>query len=117
MELSKIPERPAVRKLRLLLEGQGRAEGERKGRIEGEIKGEIKGKSGALLMILDARGLAVSPEDRAVIEACTDPAQLDRWVRRAATARSTHAVLAATPDVTPPSPPRRARRPKAARSR
>ena len=113
MELSKIPERPDVRKLRLLLEGQGRAEGERKGRIEGEIKG----KSGALLMILDARGLAVSPEDRAVIEACTDPAQLDRWVRRAATARSTHAVLSADPDVAPPGPPRRARRPKAARSR
>jgi hypothetical protein len=104
-ELSKIPERPDVRKLRLLLEGQGR------------IEGELEGKRRALFTLLDARRLAVSPEERSVIEACTDPIQLDQWVRRAATARSTHAVLAANPDVAPPSPPRRARRPKAARSR
>ena len=111
MDLSKIPERPAVRKLRLVLEGQARAEGKLEGKVEGKLEGELQGKRGALLTLLDARGLAVSAAQRATVEACTDPAQLDQWVRRAATAGSTSEVLAARPDRAAPHL-RRAKRPR-----
>jgi hypothetical protein len=39
----------------------------------------------ALLAFLQARGLAVTHEQRGRIEACTDLATLDAWIRRAAT--------------------------------
>jgi hypothetical protein len=112
MDLSKIPERPALRSLRLLLEGdahaKGEAEGEAKGEARGEAKGEAKGKRSALLIMLKARRLDVSDADRATIEACTDPAKLDQWIERAATAASTRQVLAAKPATR-----RRTSRPKA----
>ena len=47
---------------------------------------ETKAKGAAVLAVLEARGLALSPEQRARVEACTDPALLDRWLRAAATA-------------------------------
>jgi hypothetical protein len=50
----------------------------------GEAKGEAKGRAVALLVMLDARGVRVSKAARERIERCTDVAQLDRWVRRAA---------------------------------
>ena len=104
MNLSKIPERPAVRELRLLLEGHARAQGE----AEGEARGEARGMRAALLTLLEARGLALSDGERASIEASTDVNQLRQWIGRAATAASTRAVLAAKP-----ARRRRASRPKA----
>lgn len=49
-------------------------------------KGKAEGEAEAVLAILDARGVAVSDEDRARIASCTSLAQLDAWVRRAITA-------------------------------
>ena len=109
MDLSKIPQRPAVRKF---LEAFGYAEGE----AQGKAAGEAQGSRNALLAVLEARGLGVSAEERAAVEACTDLAQLDRWVRRAATAGSTREVLAVAPEAPAPAP-RRRNRAKAARSR
>jgi hypothetical protein len=50
----------------------------------------------ALLAILGARGITVSTEARACIDACKDNATLERWIVRAATAGSVEEVLAAT---------------------
>ena len=51
---------------------------------EGEARGEAK----AVIAVLDARGIAVSDEARARIEGCSDPSQLEKWVRLAVTARA-----------------------------
>jgi len=61
--------------------------------IEGHKSGESAGKSAALLAFLAARGLKVTPEARARIEACKDVATLDRWITHAATATSAEDVL------------------------
>jgi predicted transposase YdaD len=67
---------------------QWRAEGEVKGRAEGEIKGRAEGRAEALLTFLTVRGLSVSDELRQRILGCQDIGTLDRWIARAATARS-----------------------------
>ena len=59
----------------------GRVEGEAKGKAEGEAKG----KADAVLTVLEARGLAVTAAIAARVRSCGDLAELDRWVRRAAT--------------------------------
>ncbi|MBK8265351.1 MAG: hypothetical protein IPK80_28980 [Nannocystis sp.] len=48
------------------------------GRAEGEAKGEAK----AILQILELQGLAVPEDARQRILTCTDPEQLDTWLRR-----------------------------------
>jgi hypothetical protein len=63
------------------------------GKAEGEVEGEAKGKAAAVLMVLEARGVAVDSETRARIVACTDAALLDRWIARAATAASGQDVI------------------------
>jgi len=47
-----------------------------------------------LYRLLLRAGLAVTDDDRARIEACTDPATLDRWFDNVLGARSTADVLA-----------------------
>lgn len=47
-----------------------------------------RGRAEALLVLLSARGLAVSDDARARVLACADLATLDAWVRKAATASS-----------------------------
>jgi hypothetical protein len=47
-----------------------------------------------VLAILAARGVAVSPAERARILAERDPAQLERWLARAATCAEISQVLA-----------------------
>ena len=81
-------------------EARGEARGEIRGEARGEIRGEARGEARAILTLLDARGLAVSDTVRARILGCTDLATLDRWVRRAATARTAAAI------VRPPRTPR-----------
>jgi hypothetical protein len=61
------------------------AHGEARGRAEGEAKG--------VLTVLAARGIAVPDELRARILSCSDLAQLDRWLTRAATATSADDVV------------------------
>jgi hypothetical protein len=126
MNPDKVPETPAARKTRLFLEAQGRKrgriEGEAKGRAEGEakgeLKGELKGKRDALLALLKARGLSVSPEQRAIVRGCADLAELDQWIVRAATASSMSEVLPPAARSTSARAPRRrpaGTRPRAAR--
>jgi hypothetical protein len=62
-----------------------------------ERGGKAKGKREALFIFLTARGLAISERDRARIEACTNSEKLDRWIKRAATARSVRALLEVAP--------------------
>jgi hypothetical protein len=46
-----------------------------------------------VLTVLDARGVVLTPEDRARVLACTDAATLDPWLRRAASATTADDVL------------------------
>jgi hypothetical protein len=71
-----------------------RAEGFAAGFAKGFAKGEAKGKGAVVLAVLSARGVPVSNEARARIEACTDVARLDLWISRAATVSSTEEVFA-----------------------
>jgi predicted transposase/invertase (TIGR01784 family) len=64
-----------------------------KGRAEGRAEGEAKGKADALLQLLEARGIAVPEDARVRIMACQDIAQLETWLRRAATAAAVDEVL------------------------
>ena len=52
----------------------------------GEARGEARGEGRAVLTVLDARGVPVPAAVREQILACTDLAQLDAWLRTAATA-------------------------------
>ncbi|HZN19337.1 MAG TPA: hypothetical protein VFB84_14350 [Micromonosporaceae bacterium] len=63
------------------------------GEAEGEARGQAKGEARALLAILDARGIHVPDDVHADIAACTDIAQLEPWIRRAATADKIQDVL------------------------
>lgn len=56
-----------------------------RGRAEGRAVGEARGEARAVLLVLKARGLAVSEESQQRMLACQDIAQLDRWAERAAT--------------------------------
>jgi hypothetical protein len=85
MNPDQLPETRAARRFRLFFEERGKAEGKREGLAEG--------KRAALLTVLEARGLAVSEEQRAVIAACDDAGALDAWIVRATTAGSTAEVL------------------------
>jgi len=69
------------------------AEGKAIGLAEGEAIGLAKGKIAALLAVLAARGIEVTAEARARIEACTEEATLDRWIARAVTAPSLEDVF------------------------
>jgi predicted transposase/invertase (TIGR01784 family) len=73
---------------------QAREYGEAK-EAEGFAKGETAAKAAAVLAILSARGLSVSGEARARIEACADVGILDRWITRAAMAASSEEIFAA----------------------
>jgi len=71
----------------------GLEKGEAKGKAEGKAEGELHGKAAALLTLLEARGFSVDDALRSRIESCTDGAQLDRWIARAARAQTLADVL------------------------
>lgn len=56
-------------------------------------RGEVRAEARALLKFLAARGIPVTEANRARILACTDIPTLDRWVERAATAKTAEEVL------------------------
>ena len=85
MNLDKIPESPGVKRLRLLLEKQGRA--------LGKAEGKAEGKPESLLAILEARGLPVAARQRARILACGDLDILGGWITRAVSIASTRELL------------------------
>jgi flagellar biosynthesis/type III secretory pathway protein FliH len=68
----------------------GLAEGHKSGLAEGETAGKIA----AILAVLAARGISVTAEAHARIEACRDGVTLDRWITRAATAASAEDIFA-----------------------
>ncbi|WP_437640066.1 hypothetical protein [Sorangium sp. So ce854] len=77
------------------LEGirEGKLEGIREGKLEGIREGEVKGKRDALLRLITRAGFALTAGDHARIQACTDPATLDRWVDNVLGAKSAADVL------------------------
>jgi hypothetical protein len=56
------------------------------GKAEGLAEGVANGEREALVVVLRARGLKLTEEQRDLITACTDADQLTTWVTRAATA-------------------------------
>ena len=97
MDVSKIPLNKAQRQFKLFFENRGKAEG------------KAEGKREALLAFLAARRLEVTEEERTRIAACTSPAELDRWIKRAATATSVLEVLDVKPTKTARRAPPKAR--------
>ncbi|MEZ4298325.1 MAG: Uma2 family endonuclease [Polyangiaceae bacterium] len=78
--------------LRNLLQRQG-YESLDEVRKEGREEGREEGRAQAVLAVLAARGVTIPDEQRARILRCREPAQLDEWLRRAASARSAGDVL------------------------
>jgi hypothetical protein len=64
------------------------------GKLEGKLEGELGGRRTSLLVVLAARGLAVSPAQLSRIVEAEDTAALDRWLLQAVTAPTTDAALA-----------------------
>lgn len=71
----------------------GRVEGEAKGLDAGRVEGEAKGLRSSLLALLASRALPIDPDQRARIETCADPDQLQRWFERALRATSVAEIL------------------------
>ncbi|GLW97653.1 hypothetical protein [Microtetraspora sp. NBRC 16547] len=59
-----------------------------RGRQEGLQEGRAEGEAAAVLAVLDARGLEISPDARDRITRCSDLHQLEAWIRRAVTVTS-----------------------------
>lgn len=64
------------------------------GRAQGQAEGQAAGRAKGLLLVLEARGIALSDETRKEIADCDDSQLLDQWLRRAATATSAEEVFA-----------------------
>ncbi|MFI9553590.1 hypothetical protein, partial [Nonomuraea endophytica] len=56
---------------------------------KGAALGEAKGAAKALVIALKARGIPVTDEQQARIQACSDIETLDRWVERALSVTTT----------------------------
>jgi hypothetical protein len=78
-----------------LLREEGRREGRAEGEAEGLARGKAEARAEAVLAVLEARGLRVSDDQRALIAGSTDLGQLERWVRKAATVKTVGALFAA----------------------
>ena len=64
-----------------------------KGRAEGLEEGRAEGRAEALLLLVEARGLAITAQQRERILFCNDNAQLEAWVRKAVTVTSVDELL------------------------
>jgi hypothetical protein len=87
-------ESPALRRRDAAIQENARVEGQAEGKAEGRAQGELKGRAEALLQVLAARGLAVSPAERRKILRCSNLERLEGWLRRSALASSTGEALA-----------------------
>ncbi|WP_437856223.1 hypothetical protein [Sorangium sp. So ce363] len=67
-----------------------------KGVEKGRQQGLLEAKAQAVLAVLEARGLEVPAEVRGRVLASTDIAELDRWIRRAASVGDAGELLATT---------------------
>ena len=75
---------------------KGIREGKLEGKLEGIREGKSAGKAESVLMLLEARGVKLSPSLRDQILSCDDPATLDRWFRNAVSAASAAEVFASS---------------------
>ncbi|MER5553262.1 hypothetical protein ABT001_16575 [Streptomyces sp. NPDC002793] len=57
-------------------------------------EGRAQGRAEGLLLILEARGIAVTDELRQKVSTCTDPQLLHRWLHRATTATTAEEAVA-----------------------
>jgi hypothetical protein len=73
---------------------EGRRHGMAEGRRDGRAEGRVEASVSMLFAILAARSFTVLDQARALIGACTDPAQLETWASRAATAQTIDEVFA-----------------------
>jgi hypothetical protein len=64
---------------------QGREEGLAEGRVEGRVEGRIEADQQAILTVLEARKVEISPVDLQRIYACDDARKLREWLARAVT--------------------------------
>jgi hypothetical protein len=87
---------------------QGREEGRQEGREEGQL---LQARS-ALRRVLVARKLSPSSAEKARIDACSDLAELDRWLERALVAPTVAEVLAPEPRAAAKAPARRRKSPR-----
>ena len=62
-------------------------------RDEGVEEGELKGMRNALLRLLTRAAIALTDEERARIQSCTDTATLDRWIENVLGAKTAGEVL------------------------
>ncbi|MCU0694725.1 MAG: Rpn family recombination-promoting nuclease/putative transposase [Polyangiaceae bacterium] len=58
-------------------------EAREEGRAEGEARGEARGRADAIMQVITARGLRLTPAQVERLRTCTDLAELDRLLRRA----------------------------------
>lgn len=65
------------------------------GRAQGRAQGQAEAQAKSLLLILDARSIALTDELRQKITACTDSPLLNQWLQRAATATTADEVFTA----------------------
>ncbi|WP_437662317.1 hypothetical protein [Sorangium sp. So ce1182] len=59
---------------------EGELEGIREGELKGLREGKLEGKRDTLLRLLARAGIALTENESARIQTCTDTATLDRWV-------------------------------------
>jgi len=85
------PSERAIKTVALLrkVHEEGRTEGRTEGRAKGHAEGRAKGRAETLLLILAARGVEVSADERERILGCTDCDVLDGWIERALSPSST----------------------------
>jgi hypothetical protein len=61
--------------------------------MKGRSEGKLEGRTTALRAVLDTRGLRPTEAQRARIERCRDPEQLETWLRRAVLAKDVAEIL------------------------
>jgi hypothetical protein len=67
--------------------------GKLEGLREGKLEGKLEGARSVLLRLVARAGIALSEDDRARVDACTDLATLDRWVDNVLGAKTAADVL------------------------
>ncbi|WP_437284328.1 hypothetical protein [Sorangium sp. So ce406] len=72
---------------------EGELKGMREGKLEGMREGKLEGKRDTLLRLLARAGIALTEDESARIQACTDVATLDRWIENVLGAKSAAEVL------------------------
>lgn len=73
------------------------AQGLKQGREEGREEGHLEGERQALLRVLEARGVTVEGAARERVLACTDLAQIERWLSQAVKVQSVQELFKPRP--------------------